>query len=97
MNSEIETYHLKQTTTDQEICDLLASTIDHQPTEAECKIWHARPVWFLDANSIVGYNKLKDSVQLLFWSGQTFEEEQLQKEGKLRQLNFFTLRQARLT
>lgn len=84
MNPEIQVYNDKQTVADKEICDLLASAIDSELTEAENKIWHAIPVWFLDGNPIVGYGKLKDSVRLLFWSGETFEEEKLQKEGKFK-------------
>jgi hypothetical protein len=84
MNPEIQLYNDKQTVADKEICDLLASAIDSELTEAENKIWHAIPVWFLDGNPIVGYGKLKDSVRLLFWSGETFEEEKLQKEGKFK-------------
>jgi len=41
-------------------------------------------VWFLDGNPIVGYSKLKDSVRLLFWSGQSFDEKELKKEGSFR-------------
>lgn len=33
---------------------------------------------------MVGYSKLKDSVRLLFWSGQSFDEELLHKEGKFQ-------------
>jgi len=32
----------------------------------------------------VGYSKLKDCIRLLFWSGQSFEEEGLQKEGSFK-------------
>jgi hypothetical protein len=46
--------------------------------------WHAHPVWFLNGNPIVGYSALKDSVRLLFWSGQSFNEQALQKEGKFK-------------
>ena len=84
MKAEIQAYNGKQISVDNEICDLLAQTIDHELTDAECKIWHAHPVWFLDSNPIVGYSKLKGSVRLLFWSGQTFEEEKLVKEGKFK-------------
>ena len=52
--------------------------------KAESKIWHAHPVWFLDGNPIVGYSKLKGGIRLLFWSGQSFEEDGLQKEGKFK-------------
>jgi len=68
----------------QEICKLLAKEIDRGLSEAENKIWHAHPVWFLDGNPVVGYGKLKDCVRLLFWSGQSFEEDALKKEGNFK-------------
>ena len=52
--------------------------------DAEQKIWHAHPVWFLNGNPIVGYSKLKECVRLLFWSGQSFDEPGLQKEGSFK-------------
>ena len=69
---------------DRELCDLLAREIDKALPEAENKIWHAHPVWFLDGNPVVGYSKLKESVRLLFWSGQSFEEDGLKKEGSFK-------------
>ena len=69
---------------DREICNLLAREIDQALPEAENKIWHAHPVWFLDGNPVVGYSKLKECVRLLFWSGQSFEEEGLKKEGSFK-------------
>jgi hypothetical protein len=66
---------------DRDICNLLAREIDQALPEAENKIWHAHPVWFLDGNPVVGYTKLKECVRLLFWSGQSFEDEGLKKEG----------------
>ena len=69
---------------DRDICNLLAREIDQALPEAENKIWHAHPVWFLDGNPIVGYSKLKECVRLLFWSGQSFEEEGLKKEGSFK-------------
>ena len=82
MNTEIQAYNNRQTTTDSQICDLLATTIDSVLTEAESKIWHAHPVWFLDGNPIVGYSKQKPGLRLMFWSGATFEEEKLNVVGK---------------
>lgn len=84
MHPEIQVYNEKQETADKAICNLLASVISQELAEAENKIWHAHPVWFLDGNPIVGYSKLKDSVRLLFWSGQSFDEAQLQNEGKFK-------------
>jgi hypothetical protein len=69
---------------DQAICRLLARLIDQELPDAENKVWHAHPVWFLDGNPIVGYSKLKDSVRLLFWSGQSFKEKGLKKEGSFK-------------
>jgi hypothetical protein len=68
----------------KQICDLLAREIDRGLPEAENKVWHAHPVWFLDGNPIVGYSKLKDCVRLLFWSGQSFEEDGLRMEGSFK-------------
>jgi len=84
MHTDIQAYNDKQAASDQEICNLLAQEIDHVLKEAENKIWHAHPVWFLDGNPVVGYSKLKDSVRLLFWSGQSFDEDTLQKEGTFK-------------
>lgn len=84
MNQQIKDYNDSQTVTDKEICNLLYSIINENLAEAENKIWHAHPVWFLDGNPIVGYSKLKDSVRLLFWSGQSFDEEKLQNEGSFK-------------
>ena len=88
MNSEIQAYNDSQAAADKEICDLLAKAINSELGEAESKIWHAHPVWFIEGNPIVGYSKLKGGVRLLFWSGQTFEEENLQKEGKFKAAEF---------
>jgi uncharacterized protein YdhG (YjbR/CyaY superfamily) len=82
MNSEIQTYNDKQTSVDKEICDLLATIINNELTEAENKIWHAHPVWFLNGNPIVGYSKQKAGLRLLFWSGADFEEKELNVVGK---------------
>lgn len=84
MNKDIQAYNASQSKQDRKICDLLAQEIDRGLPEAESKIWHAHPVWFLDGNPVVGYSKLKDSVRLLFWSGQSFDEDGLQKEGSFK-------------
>ena len=48
------------------------------------KNWHGHPVWFINENPIVGYSKLKNYIQLLFWSGQSFDEDALIKTGKFK-------------
>src|ERR1044071_9329669 len=79
MNKEIHAYNDVQSANDKEICNLLAAEIDGNLPNAECKIWHRHPVWFLDGNPIVGYHKLKGkgSIRLLFWSAQSFDEPAL--------------------
>ena len=84
LHPDTNKYNKAQAPEDREICNLLAREIDRHLTDAENKVWHAHPVWFLDGNPIVGYSKLKDCIRLLFWSGQSFHEEQLHKEGSFK-------------
>jgi hypothetical protein len=84
MLKDIRVYNNKQTKADKEICNMLAQEISNNLPEAENKIWHAHPVWFLDGNPVAGYSKLKNCVRLLFWSGQSFEEDGLQNEGSFK-------------
>lgn len=81
---EIRDYNAAQSPSDKRICDALAKAIERDLPGAESKIWHRHPVWFLDGNPVVGYSKLKDCVRLLFWSGQSFDEPGLQKEGSFK-------------
>lgn len=84
MNKDIQAYNDALSAGDSKIANLLAKEINSTLTEAESKIWHRHPVWFLDGNPVAGYSKLKDSVRLLFWSGQSFDEEGLQNEGSFK-------------
>ncbi len=82
MNTDIALYNNNQTNDDKIICNLLAQTIDSILTEAESKIWHSHPVWFLNGNPIVGYSKQKAGWRLMFWSGADFEDPKLNIIGK---------------
>jgi hypothetical protein len=84
MDQGIMDYNGKLTGSEREICDRLSAIIDGALPGAESRVWHAHPVWFLEGNPVAGYSRLKDSVQLLFWSGQSFEEPALLKEGKFK-------------
>lgn len=84
MDPKVEAYHAGLEPGDRAICELLHSEITRGLPEAENKVWHAHPVWFLDGNPVVGYSKLKGGVRLLFWSGETFEEEGLEKVGTFK-------------
>ena len=84
INKDIKAYNNLQKSADKKICNLLAVQIDKNLKDAENKIWHAHPVWFIKGNPVVGYHKLKDSVRLLFWSGQSFDEPLLKNEGSFK-------------
>ena len=81
MNPEIQKYNLELSNDDAVIANELSKIINENLPEAENKIWHAHPVWFLEGNPIVGYSKQKAGVRLMFWSGKTFEEEKLNVLG----------------
>jgi len=90
MNKEIKAYNSKQSAEDKKICNTLAEEIDNNLTEAESKIWHAHPVWFLEGNPVVGYSKQKAGIRLMFWSGASFDEENLEPgTGKFKDASIF--------
>ena len=84
VHTDTTKYNKTQAPSDRAICQLLAEQIDRGLPDAENKVWHSHPVWFLDGNPIVGYSKLKGCVRLLFWSGQSFKEKGLNKEGTFK-------------
>lgn len=80
----IEEYHDTLLPSDRVISDALKSIIDRLLAGSTSKLWHGHPVWFINDNPIVGYDKLKSCVRLLFWSGQSFDESGLQAEGNFK-------------
>ena len=84
MTPDIHDYNARQSQVDRGVCDLLAEQIHRGLPEADAKVWHAHPVWFLDGNPVVGYSKLKSCIRLLFRSGHSFEETGLQDEGSFK-------------
>lgn len=84
MASDIQKYNSAQKGVNKELCEKLFAIISKDMTKAESKIWHGSPVWFLDGNPIVGYHVMKDCVRILFWSGQSFKDSGLKKEGSFK-------------
>ena len=74
----IQAFNEAQSPEDRAICEALEQAIENGLPEADGRIWHRHPVWFLDDNPIVGYNKLKHCVRLMFWSGADFDEAELE-------------------
>lgn len=73
----IEEFNSAQNDDEKLICKKLMQEIDSNLPQAESKIWHGHPVWFLDENPIVSYSKLKGCIRLMFWSGADFDEPEL--------------------
>lgn len=80
----IDAFHDRLAVPDRAICDRLRRAIDAGLPEAEARVWHAHPVWFLDGNPVAGYSRLKDCVRLMFWSGQGFEAPGLAASGSFK-------------
>jgi uncharacterized protein YdhG (YjbR/CyaY superfamily) len=77
MHADIQAYNERQAGGYRDTCSLLATEITRGLPEAEAKVWHGHPVWFLDGNPIVGYSVQKPGVRLMFWSGKDFGEPRL--------------------
>jgi hypothetical protein len=84
MNLDIKKYNAAQTKPNKAICDALEKSISGELKKAESKVWHGHPVWLINGNPVVGYAVRKDSVQLLFWSGQSFKTLGLEDEGSFK-------------
>jgi hypothetical protein len=84
MTSEIQAYNENKIPTRQAICERLYQEINPALPNAEHKLWHGAPVWFLDGNPVVGYHNLKKGIRLFFWSGQSFDEPGLKTEGTFK-------------
>lgn len=75
-------YNEAQTAGDRDICNRLADEICRGLPDAENKLWHGHPVWFLDGNPIAGYSRQKQGIRLMFWSGAGFGEDALSTRGE---------------
>jgi len=51
MDPDIRMYNNQLNQEDQAICDMLAEEISQHLPDAENKIWHAHPVWFIEKKS----------------------------------------------
>jgi hypothetical protein len=90
MNADIKAFNKKLAAGDRAICEALAAAIDKGLPDAEAKVWHRHPVWFLEGNPIVGYSKQKAGVRLMFWSGADFDEPRLLPgTGKFKDASIF--------
>lgn len=96
----IAEYNKSQPKNIKEICDVLETVINTNLKKSTSKVWYGGPVWFLDENPVVGYwVRKKGDVQLLFWSGQSFDEPDLKPEGKFKaaQMHYTDINQIKIT
>ncbi len=84
MINAITAYNHVQVASDATLCNALRRMIDASLRNAESKVWHGGPVWFIDGNPVVGYWKRKQGVQLMFWSGFSFDEPCLRPIGNVK-------------
>jgi len=82
VHPDTQAYNAKLSPAHQAISALLCAEIAKALPDAQNKIWHRPPVWFLDGNPIVGYSLQKPGIRLMFWSGADFEEPGLDVIGK---------------
>ncbi|MGA7240297.1 MAG: DUF1801 domain-containing protein [Bryobacteraceae bacterium] len=75
-------YARSQTPALGDLCDKLQAEIDGALPDAASRIWHGGPVWFVGENPVVGYTVRTKRVDLMFWSGQLFDEPRLTALGK---------------
>ena len=86
----IPEYNKAQTEDIKIICDFLESNITKFLKKSESKVWHGSPVWFINRNPVVAYSVRKNgTVSLMFFSGQSFDEEDLKPEGKFKAAEIF--------
>ncbi len=83
MHPSIDAYNQSQDEY-RDICEFRAKTIARELPDTTQKVWHGAPVWFSNDNPIAGYSVRKKGVQLLFWSGQTFDESGLHAKGSFK-------------
>lgn len=86
----MQAYHQGLEPPHKEIAEVLAKAIAQSLPDAESKLWHRHPVWFLDGNPVVGYSVQKRGTRLMFWSGADFEESALEPgTGKFKDASVF--------
>lgn len=84
MNIDITKYNQSQSKNWKAICLQLEKEINKELPKAESKVWHRSPVWFIDGNPVVSYSVRKNDVQLMFFSGQSFDEPGLGATGSFK-------------
>lgn len=83
-NLEVANYNKKLGKSERAITEELFRLICKALPKADPKVWHGHPVWFIDGNPVVGYSLKKSGIEVLFWSGQSFNSPELRPVGKFK-------------
>jgi len=86
--SDIDDYRSKLDSSDRDLGVALEAAIARVLPQAQGKVWHGHPVWFIDGNPVVGYNMKKSGMRVLFWSGQSFVTPGLTPIGSFKAAEF---------
>jgi hypothetical protein len=70
------------------LAEQLAKLFKKQVPQAEAKVWHGHPVWFIEGNPVFGYSLKKAGLEVLFWSGKSFKKAGLKPIGKFQAAAF---------
>jgi hypothetical protein len=81
MTDSVDAFAKPRTPGQVAICDRLRAVIDANLPQAQSKLWHAIPVWFVGENAVVGYDVRKTGIALMFWNGQNFRTPGLEASG----------------
>jgi hypothetical protein len=66
------------------LANQLSKLFENQVPQAESKVWHGHPVWFIQGNPVFGYSLKKAGLEVLFWSGKSFKKAGLRPIGKFQ-------------
>lgn len=80
----IEEYNEQLAPEFRDLAEQLAKSFKKQVPEAESKVWHGHPVWFIAGNPVFGYSLKKAGLEVLFWSGKSFKKAGLRHIGKFQ-------------
>lgn len=81
---EISTYNESHPENLRSTCVLLMNEFNRALPDADARMYHGGPVWFINDNPIAGYYVGSDLVNVLFWSGQSFSRPGLIAQGKFK-------------
>jgi hypothetical protein len=82
ISADIQEYNSKLEDSHREIAQSLCDLVSQALPNAEGKVWHGHPVWFIDGNPIAGYSLKRSGIEVLFWSGKSFATAGLRPVGK---------------